>query len=247
MKHSIWILIFALLLFTTSSSAEEKNASAAYQTFPAIFEATQKAVLSAERPGQLSSLKFDVGSTVKKGEIVAAVDTGELELRKKRAEQALRHLEVQVKDLSGLKEKGLSTNEEVAKSQMERDVTRTDVDIIKGQIAQSYVRAPFSCAVVRRHVSAFEWVTAGQPIMDVVNLDEIRAVANIPSHFAVALSQGVIHTFYVNDLNAEVKGTVFAVAPEVDERSNTVQVIWKINREGQKLWPGMKGEVRIEQ
>jgi len=37
-----------------------------------------------------------------------------------------------------------------------------------------------------------------------------------------------------------------AVAPEVDERSNTAQVIWTVEKGDTNLLPGMKGEVRIE-
>jgi len=215
--------------------------------YPAIFEAKSKAVLSAERAGVLSKLEYEVGSPVKKGSVIAKVDTGELALRRKREEQALSHLDVQVNDLTNLKQRGLATNEDVAKARMERDVTRTDLEIVQRLINQSYIRAPFGCVVVRRHMQPHEWVTAGQPVVDVVSLENIRAVANIPAHLAVTLEKGASHAFYVHDLGVEVVGKVFAVAPEVDERSNTAQVIWTIEKGDQKLLPGMKGEVRIDQ
>lgn len=225
----------------------EQTAGTDRNVYPAIFEAKSKAVLSAERAGVLTKLEYDVGSPVKKGSVIAKVDTGELALRKKREEQALNHLDVQVKDLTNLKQRGLATNEDVAKARMERDVTRTDLEMVQRLINQSYVRAPFGCVVVRRHVQPHEWVTAGQPVVDVVNLEDIRAVANIPAHLAVSLQKGAPYPFYVHDLDVEVIGKVFAVAPEVDERSNTAQVIWTIEKGGQKLLPGMKGEVRIDQ
>lgn len=231
----------------TSENEPPPNYKTDYKTFPAIFEAKSRAVLSAERAGVLTSLKYDVGDSVKNGNTIAKLDTGELGLRKKRSELALKHLDVQVKDLTNLRKKGLATNEDAAKARMERDVTRTEVDIFKRQISKSSIRAPFSCIVVRRHVQAHEWVTAGQPVVDVVDLEKIRAVANIPSSLAVKLEKGSIHTFFVNDLNAEVKGTVLAVAPDVDERSSTTQILWNIEKTDMKLLPGMKGEVRIEQ
>ncbi|QTA82540.1 Efflux transporter, RND family [Desulfonema limicola] len=226
---------------------DSNNISSDYKTYPAIFDAKHKAVLSAERADVLTSLKYDVGDIIKKGDTIAKLDTGELGLRKKRSDLALRHLDVQVRELTNLKQKGLATNEDAAKASMERDVTRTEIDIIKRQISKSSIRAPFNCIVVKRHVQPHEWVTAGQPVIEVVSLDELRAVANIPSHLAVKLEKGNTHTFFVNDLNAEVKGTVLAVAPDVDERSSTTQVLWTIAKTDKKLLPGMKGEVRIEQ
>ncbi|MFW6242271.1 MAG: efflux RND transporter periplasmic adaptor subunit [Thermodesulfobacteriota bacterium] len=217
-----------------------------FQPFPVVFEARQKAVLSAERAGTLTSLKPDVGDTVKKGAMIAQVDVGEAVLRKKRGEAALGHLEKQIQELTQLNQRGLATNEEVQKVRMERDVTWADVQIYKRQIAQSTIRAPFSGMVVRRHVEAHEWVTAGQPVLDMVNLARIRAVANLPASVAARLRAGDTHTLYIHDLEAEIKGTVDAVAPEVDERSNTAQVIWSVEAGGRRLLPGMKGEVRVE-
>ncbi|MDM8538033.1 efflux RND transporter periplasmic adaptor subunit [Desulfobacterales bacterium HSG17] len=237
---SFFILISFILFASLNAHAQSldtgtlDNAGKSYKTYPAIFDAKNKAVLSAERADVLKSLKYDVGDIIKKGKTIAKLDTGELGLRKKRSELALRHLDVQVKDLTNLRKKGLATNEDAAKARMERDVTRTEVDIIKRQISKSSIRAPFNCIVVRRHVQAHEWVTAGQPVIDVVSLDELRAVANIPSHLAVKLEKGSTHTFFVNDLNAEVKGIVLAVAPDVDERSSTTQILWTIEKNDKK-------------
>lgn len=230
----------------TVTESADPAAPGVFQPFPVVFEARQKAVLSAERAGALTTLQADVGDTVKKGAVIARVDVGEAALRKKRGEVALQHLEKQIQELVQLNQRGLATNEEVQKVRMERDVTRADVEIYKRQIAQSTIRAPFSGMVVRRHVEPHEWVTSGQPVLDMVNLDRIRAIANIPAHIAVRLNKGDTHTLYVHDLEMEMTGTVDAVAPEVDERSNTAQVIWAVDAGEQRLLPGMKGEVRVE-
>ncbi len=254
MKKKIFMgyFCFVIILLTCSyvsaqDKAGEEDVSGGYQAYPVIFEAKQRAILSAERAGVLTLLNVDVGSRVKKGAVIAKVDPGELGLRKKRAELALRHLNVQVKDLSNLKKRGLATNDDVAKAIMERDVTRTDIDIIKKQISKSYIRAPYACVVVRRLAQPHEWVTAGQPVVEIVSLNEIRAVANIPADLAVKMKKGDKNTFYVHDIDGEVSGVIFAVAPEVDERSNTAQIIWAVKKGDKNLLPGMKGEVRVGQ
>ncbi len=247
-KLSLGCFVIVLLIFSSIYAQEkpgEEDRSTDYQTYPVIFEAKQRAILSAERAGVLTLLNVDVGSRVKKGAIIAKVDPGELGLKKKRAELALRHLNVQVKDLSNLKKRGLATNDDLAKAIMERDVTKTDIDIIKRQISKSYIRAPYACIVVRRLAQPHEWVTAGQPVVEIVSLNKIRAVANIPADIAVKLKKNDKHVFYVHDIDSEVNGIVFAVAPEVDERSNTAQIIWTVEKDDKNLLPGMKGEVRI--
>ncbi|MCP4345552.1 MAG: efflux RND transporter periplasmic adaptor subunit [Desulfobacterales bacterium] len=232
------LLIICLALFSSSASAAE-------EAYPVIFEAVSKAVLSAETPGVLKSLKYDVGAWVKKGEVIARMDLGDLDLRKKRSSLALKHLNIKMKNLQRLSQKGLATNEEVAQTQMEKDVTYTDIQIFKRLISKSYIRAPFSCVIVRRHMHAHEWVTAGQPVVDIVNPGKLRAIGNIPSRLAVELKKGATHSFFIHDLNITVGGTVKAIVPMVDELSNTAQVVWSIGKPDKKLLSGMKGEVRI--
>ncbi len=224
---------------------EGYSASSGGDAFPVIFEALDRAVLSAERAGVLTSLKYEAGSPIKKGNLIAQVDTGELALQKKRSELSLRHLNVKVSNLERLNQKGLATNEDLAEVRMQRDVVRTDIEILKRQIGNSLIYAPFDGVVVRRHVQPHEWVTIGQPVVDLISPTRIRAVGNIPSWLAVQLKKGDRHSFYVNDLDATIAGIVDAVVPEVDELSNTAQVIWTLESPGNELLPGMKGEVRI--
>jgi membrane fusion protein, multidrug efflux system len=215
------------------------------EIYPVIFEARKRAVLSAERAGVMTRLNYDVGRSVKRGEVIGQVDTGELALRKKRGEQSLQHLNAKMGNLSRLSKRGLATNEEVAEARMERDVIQTDIEIIKRQISNSYIRAPYDCVIIRRHVQPHEWVTAGKPVVDVLDPTSLRAVANIPSRLAVGLKDGDAHRFYVHDLDSEVTGTVEAVVPEVDELSNTAQVVWTLQKPPAGLLSGMKGEVQI--
>lgn len=230
-----------------TSEADLAEGSVMLKPYPVIFEAKQKAVLSAKRAGVLTLLKYEVGEDVKKGNTIAKVDPGEPALLKKRATSQLTHLQTRVSELARLNQQGLATNKELADAKMELDVVRTNINIYERQISDSYIRAPFTGRIIRRHVKAHEWVTDGQPVVDLVDLSAIRAVADIAADVAVTLKKGDVHSFYVPDLAAEVDGSVLAVSPEVDERSNTARVIWEIKKGDLALLPGMKGDVRIEQ
>ncbi len=244
-RTGLFSLGLTLIMFLALFLIRPVN-SGAQEAYPVIFEALNKAVLSAERAGVLKKLKHDSGDKVKKGTVLGEVDTGEIGLRKKRSQLALKHLNVQVENLSKLRKRGLATNEELDKARMERDITRTDVEIFKRQIGTSRIRAPYSCLVVKRLVQPHEWVTAGQPVIEVVDPAKIRAVANIPSGQAAGMEKGMTHEFFVHDLDISVNGTVKALVPRVDELSNTTQVIWSIGKTPKKMLPGMKGEIRIE-
>ncbi len=214
--------------------------------FPVLFEAVHHAVLSSERAGVLTTMNYNVGDSVKKGAVVAKMDIGELVLMKKRSSFEFSFFSSKLEDLKKLSSRGLGTNEDITKTKMEKDLAYTDMEILKRQISKSDIRAPFNCVVIKRLAEAHEWVTEGKPVVEVVSPNTIRAVSNISSALAVNLKEGDVHEFTVHDLNTVVKGTLDAIVPQVDELSNTVQVIWKVDKKYEKLLPGMKGEVRID-
>lgn len=243
LKSKTVLLFFGIFVAVVAFSP----AVFAQEAYPVVFEAENRAVLSAERAGVIKKIAVEEGGSVKKGDVIARVDTGELGLRKKRAELNVNFLNSKLSDLTKLKSKGLATNDDVAKSRMERDVAKTDIEILRRQISKSSIRAPYGCVVVKRIVQPHEWVTEGQQVVEVVARGKIQAVANIPSSVAVRLEKGAAHEFFVPDLQLSVTGTVKTVVPVVDELSNTARVIWKIKEPDKNLLAGMKGDVRIGQ
>ncbi|NOY62256.1 MAG: efflux RND transporter periplasmic adaptor subunit [Gammaproteobacteria bacterium] len=230
----LMLLLFLYPLATPAFSAADQ---------PVVFEAVNRAVLSAERSGVLTKLNFKLGDRVKSGTILATVDSGELKLLKKRAALSLKFLDGQLDNLLRLEKKGLATLDEVNKVRMERDLTRADIAIIERQMAQSRIRAPFAATIVKRHTRAHQWVTEGQPVIELLDSKHLRATANVSASVNIKIDDQ--HHFRVDDIGASVSGTVIAVSPDVDVTSNTVQVVWRIEQGARGLLAGMKGWVQL--
>ncbi|MGB0721690.1 MAG: efflux RND transporter periplasmic adaptor subunit [Gammaproteobacteria bacterium] len=229
--------VLAALCFT--------HAAAWSAGYPVVFEAEERAVLSAERDGVLVRFDADVGQRVKKGSILARVDAGEPALMAKRAKKSLEFVQSQVENLKRLNARGLSTNEELNKAQMEAAVTQTDIDLYTRQIIHSRVHAPFNGIVVRRLTQPHEWVKAGQPVVELLDPDHLRVVGHIPSSQAVLMRVGSTHEVHVPDLATRVPVKVKAVTPAVDEQSNTVKVVWSVTKQAPGLLAGMKGQLLL--
>lgn len=215
----------------------------AEQRFPVIVDVEQRAVLSAERDGVLTDLDVDVGDRVKRGQVLASVYTGDLAIKRRQANAERDFLASQLENLSNLNRRGLATDEEVAKTRTELERSKSDIDLLTAEISHSAVRAPFDGVVVQRMVSAHEWVTAGKPVVEVLNPRKVRIVSNLPSDIAVKLAPGMTHKVWIPDLSTELTAMVRVTVPAVDEQSNTVGVIWDIVNMPQGLLTGMKGEI----
>ena len=241
MRNAAGLLTAGLLLLASLTPALVRA-----EVLPVIFEAENIVVLSAERSGVLSKLLVDVGSQVKKGALLAQLESGELYLRRKHEQANLNYLQTKLNNLRGLNQKGLATDEELALASSEYERSRIDIRIYTHQIIHSQIVAPFDGVVVDRNARNHEWVKGGDAVLAMLDPQDLRVVANVPAAIAVRLKQGERHRIQVPVLRAEVEAQVVAVAAAVDEQSNTVSVFWQVTRGHDGLLAGMKGELRID-
>lgn len=216
--------------------------------FPAVVEAEHRAVLAAEREGVLSKLEADVGDEIRRGGVLAVVFHQDLVLRKEQNQATQDYLLVLVENLRKLSEKGMVTDEELAKAEMDLAVNAKEIRLIETQIERSRITAPFSGLVTMRHTQPFEWVRPGQPVLEIYDPSKLRIVTDIPSDIALKLEKGQTKTLYFPDLNKEISATLAVFAPQVDVRSNTIKVYWGVDgRDGKRigLKPGMKGVLKV--
>ena len=171
----------ALVLMASWASAEQ---------YPVVVEAESRAVLAAELEGVLTYLEVDVGDPVKNGAVLAEVYHQDRLLHRQRLEATRTYLEVLVENLTRLNEKGLATDEELAKAEMDLKVNAKEIEIVESQINRARVRAPFSGTVVIRHIQPHEWVQPGQPVVEIYDPRKLRVVADIPADVAVSMKAG---------------------------------------------------------
>ena len=238
-KKYFFILLF-VLFFTCNAGAAEQ--------FPVVVEAEARAMLTAQRSGVLSRLNVRAGDRVKKNQVLGIVFHEDLILKKQQVQARKKYLDIQVENLTKLNEKGIVTNEEVAKSRMELAVNEKEISMIQSEIDRSKIRAPFSGLVVARHVQPHEWVTPGRDMVELYDPRKLQIVADIPSEIAIKLKPGDTDTIFFPDSKQDVKAVFKVLSPQVDVRSNTIKVYWTVPGEEMKtarLLPGMKGVLKL--
>ena len=236
-------LLLYLLSGLTATLVSVSTSCAAPLEVAVAVESRQQVVLSMGRAGTLVELVPDVGSEVLKGALLARIDTRELELQIERNNVQLGYLSKLAKTTTGLVAQGLKTADELGRTRAEQGVLEADNRILRQQIQMSQLLAPFSGAVVERHVSRHQWVEAGQPIVEIVDNTRLRAVGDVSAEAAAGLKRGSRARLLLPDLGRELDVDVEAVSGKVELRSNTVRVIWALPKATPGVVHGMKGTV----
>lgn len=115
-------------------------------------------------------------------------------------------------------------------------------EAIEGRL---HVRAPLGGVVSALTVHQGERVTAGQPLVEVVDPSRIHAAATVPAAALAELHPGQAATLVVEGSTTEWPATVEGVGGTVDSLSNTALVTVRPLRIGAALRPGAGATIRI--
>ena len=144
--------------------------------------------------------------------------------------------------------------------------TRLTVEASKQELARlndlkaKYtIRAPFEGLVTQKLTEVGEWVTKGQAIVEVVQLNPIEMIINTPQDQLNALQQSLgaatkekplVAKIKIDGYEQPLKGTVKRIIPQADLRSRTFPVRIEIENpmigSSYVLQPGMLGRASLE-
>jgi membrane fusion protein (multidrug efflux system) len=208
-------------------------------------EANEQVEIRSEISGIVEGIYFKEGSNVTKGQLLFKVN--DIELRAQLA---------QAKTKEGL----ASENERRAKlllekeaiSQEEYDVARADmklaqaqIQLIQAQIAKTSVRAPFSGKIGLRSISPGTYITPSLLVAKLVNINKLKITFSIPEKYANQVRQNTNLSFTVSGSTEKYSATIYAIEPEVQIETRTLQVRAIAENKDGKLLPGTFANVEL--
>ncbi|MEO2028628.1 MAG: efflux RND transporter periplasmic adaptor subunit [Fuerstiella sp.] len=152
-----------------------------------------------------------------------AINPTELDDAKERAEAASQSLLALQAALSRI-ESGPRA-EQIAQGRARVDLQQAQVDLIDDRILKYTIYAPFDGFVTAKHTEVGEWVSNADPIADVIALEQVEILCNVPAEQAVRLQRGRDVRIEFQELPGEVfTGRVEQVVPIADSRTRTFPV-----------------------
>ena len=161
-------------------------------------------VVGSERAGRLLAVRFEEGQLVKKGELLAELESDELvaSLSEARAKRSEAEAEIRLAEANLARREALVAQQILAQNDL--DQARRDVDIARAhketaaaeiaryeaQLAKTRVLAPIGGTVVARHVEPGETIEANKPVATIADLRRLRVEAEADEADAGALALG---------------------------------------------------------
>ena len=230
---------------------------------PGTLQGFVQAPISARSSGYLKRWTKDIGSRVEKGELLAEIETPEIDQQLTQAiaarEQTASSLSLAkstVERWEGLRKKDVVSQQDLderrsAVSQAQANVAAADANVQRLRQLEGFKRvvAPFAGVITRRNVDVGDLIDAGggrAPLFLLSQTDPLRVYVNVPQAYAQLIKAGQQVVVTQAELRGQTfKGEVARTAASIDTATRTMQIEVSLpNREG-VLMPGAYVQVAL--
>ena len=202
--------------------------------------AVQGVTVSADLPGTVARVAFESGRAVRKGDVLAELDT-----RQEQAQLAAIEAQQELARLNYNRLKGLLADRVISQAEFDRaaaDQKETDARLgeVHATIERKTIRAPFDGVLGIRQVNLGQYLAAGEAVVPLQSLSPIYVNFGVPQQDIGQIRVGHRVQITARDVaGADFSGRVTAFDSIVDQATRNVQVQATLANTTGQLRPGM--------
>jgi membrane fusion protein, multidrug efflux system len=232
---------------------------------PGSLQAYEESPIYARTSGYLVRWYKDIGSKVTKGELLAKIDTPEVdqELNQTRAAREQTVAQLDLAKISADRWEKLRKTDSVSAQeadqqasgykQSQANLAAADANVRRLEQLEGFknVYAPFSGVLTRRNVDPGALINAGagvagRELFDVARVDPLRVFTSVPQAYAPYIKVGAKTTVTLQEVpGAGFPGKVVRTAESIDPSTRTLLTEVDVPNKDGKLLPGSFGEVHF--
>jgi len=204
----------------------------------AIIESVRQATVSAQIAGQLTQLLVDAGDRVKRGQLLARIDTREADAqvasagaKVAQAEAALAQAQLEHERTRNLVAQGFVSQSALDKADADLKTARAAFDAARAGTTQAAtgrsfaeLRAPIDGVVTRRLMEPGELASPGRGVVEIHDPAALRAVGTIPQFMLPRTARVDSAEIELPSLQRRVKAARVTMLPAADPRLLSTQV-----------------------
>lgn len=206
--------------------------------------ANEEVLLSAEVAGRVTAINFTEGTTVNKGTVLVTINDADLLAQSDKVSYNQKLAEERERRSKSLLEKEAISQEEYDRVLTDLNTVKAEASLIRAQLQKTKVVAPFTGTIGLREVSEGAFVTPGQRIAALTQVQPVKIDFSVPERFAQSVQKGSKVTFTLEGSPDIYEASVYAVEPSIDPATRSVSLRALHPNRNMELRPG--SFVRIE-
>ncbi|MDF3983411.1 efflux RND transporter periplasmic adaptor subunit [Luteibacter sp. PPL201] len=233
-------------------------------TLPGHLDAWIATPIHARVGGYLKQWNVDIGQKVKAGQVLALIDTPELDqqFEQAKAELVRAQASVRLADITARRWQNLLESHSVSKQEADEKASeaetaranvlaaKADVDRLAALESFKRITAPFDGTVTARNTDIGDLITAnndgGAPLFSIADTSRMRLYTQVPQGYASSIVQGMKVKLLVLGHGGEtVDGTLIGTSRAINRASGTLLAQFEVDNPHQDLLPGDFAQVQL--
>jgi RND family efflux transporter MFP subunit len=248
---------------TVTIAPARQGAPADEFVLPGNVTAYTDSPIYARTDGYLVRWNFDIGASVKKGALLAVIDTPELDKQVAQAEADLATAQTNAGNAKVQADRYIGLVKSDAVSQFDTDTfttqaaatasavtsARANLDRLREMQSFEKVYAPFDGVVTARSVDTGQLISQGSTaeLFHMQALETLRVYTDVPQLYSQTLKRGMkIGLTFPEHPGKTFQGTLARTADAIDPASRTLLVEVDVNNRSRELLPGALAQVHFK-
>ena len=207
--------------------------------------AVRHTTLSSQLSGHIALLAVRDGESFTRGQTLASLECSVQRAQLQRAEAAVQKYNAVSHTTRKLEQLNSRSHLELAVARAEAAQAAAEAAAARIVVERCVVVAPFSGRVAERMAQESQFVNEGQPLLEILDPEELELEFIAPSHWLPWFVPGYTFTVRIDETQQSYQARLTRLSGKVDAVSQSIKAYARFAEHNAALLPGMSGEARI--
>lgn len=194
--------------------------------------------ITSDIKGKLISLNISEGDLVSSGTELARIDDrdtkAEIEINKAKYSKA----QAYYNRIKNLNEEGAVSNQDVDNAYESLKTAKGEFNRSRIKLSKLSIKAPFDGILGLKEVGSGSYIKPGEPIVKLTKINPIDISFQVPERYLKKVKIGRSISFKVSGETGSYSAKIFAIDPQINSQSRTINVKARTYNTSKRLLPG---------
>lgn len=206
----------------------------------------ESVVIAAEIAGRIVKIGFAEGEQVKQGKLLIKLDSAVLQAELDRTIASRNLSKSNYQRAENLLKDHAVSRQERDEAYAKWQLDEAGVRLAQAQLAKTSIEAPFAGTLGLRQISLGDYIQPGQPLVNLEAVEQLKVEFSIPEKYLAEVKTGQKVELKSDAYPQRIfAAKVYAINPQVDERSRSLVVRGLLDNAGHQLFPGQFVKVQL--
>lgn len=201
--------------------------------------------VSSDMGGRLVNIYAKEGDYVKRGKLLARVDLESFEKQGAELEKSLELAKTAYERQKRLWDQNIGSEMQYLQAKNNKERLEKSLESVSYQSSRANVYAPMSGYIDREFMQTGEIAAPGMPILQILNSNKLKAVADLPEQYLGKIKKGDQVEMMIPALDKKISGRVSLLGRSIDPANRTFKTEVSIANKGGILKPNLLVEMLL--